>query len=92
MCATPTRGLCGRFWPTPRTPAGVLRGDVPVKHLKLCLLDLMNWAIFWFRPDQEMSPERLSETFAVLFLEGARVSSADGEVVRGDRDGEASGA
>ena len=72
--------------------AGVLRGDIPAKHLDLCLLDLMTWAIFWFRPDQEMSPERLSETFAVLFLEGARVSSADGEVVRGDRGGEVSGA
>lgn len=69
--------------------AGALREDIPVKHLELCLLDLMNWAIFWFRPDQEMSPKQLSETFAVLFLEGAANGQQNGKVVR---DGETSGA
>lgn len=60
--------------------AGALRKDIPAKHLELCLLDLMNWAIFWFRPDQEMSPHQLAETFASLFLVGA-------QAVRDDRDG-----
>ncbi len=48
-----------------------LRADVSAKHLTLCLLDLMNWAIFWYRPDDELSPEALSNTFASLFVEGA---------------------
>jgi len=51
--------------------AGVLRGDLPAKHLALCLLDLMNWAIFWFRSGEELSPERLAGVFTTLFLEGA---------------------
>jgi AcrR family transcriptional regulator len=50
---------------------GVLRRDIPVRHLALGLLDLMNWAIFWFRPDGELSPEQLAQTFATLFIEGA---------------------
>lgn len=49
-----------------------LRTDVSAKYMTLCLLDLMNWAIFWFRPDDDLSPEGLSKTFASLFVEGAR--------------------
>lgn len=48
-----------------------LRTDVSAKYLALCLLDLMNWAIFWFRSDSDLSPEALSRTFAALFIEGA---------------------
>ncbi|MEW6636815.1 MAG: TetR/AcrR family transcriptional regulator [Actinomycetota bacterium] len=51
--------------------AGVLRSDLPAKHLALCLLDLMNWAIFWFHSGEELSPERLAKVFTTLFLEGA---------------------
>lgn len=72
--------------------AGALRGDIPAKHLELCLLDLMNWAIFWFRPDRGMSPEQLAETFAILFLEGAQDGRAEGEGVRDGRGGEVPGA
>ncbi|QYJ16596.1 HTH-type transcriptional repressor KstR2 [Rubrobacter xylanophilus DSM 9941] len=51
--------------------AGVLRDDLSAKQLALCLLNLMNWAIFWFRSGEELSPERLAEVFTTLFLEGA---------------------
>jgi AcrR family transcriptional regulator len=72
--------------------AGALRGDIPAKYLELCLLDLMNWAIFWFRPDRGMSPEQLAETFAILFLEGAQDRRVGEEAIRNDRDEEVSGA
>lgn len=48
-----------------------LRVDISAKHMTLCLLDLMNWAIFWFRPDDELTPQSLSNTFSSLFVEGA---------------------
>lgn len=50
--------------------SGVLRDDIPVKHLCLCLLNLMNWAIFWFKPGEELSPEHLAELFTTLFIDG----------------------
>ncbi len=71
--------------------AGALRRDLPVKHLELCLLDLMNWAIFWFRPDHELTPEQLSETFTVLFLEGAADRRTSGKSVNGGSKGMSSG-
>lgn len=52
-----------------------LRADVSAKYLTLCLLDLMNWAIFWFHPDDDLSPDALSRTFAALFVEGAAQAS-----------------
>jgi len=52
--------------------AGVLRSDVPVKYLSLSLLNLLNWSIFWFQRDGGLSPGRLAEYLATLFLSGAR--------------------
>lgn len=63
---------------------GGLRTDLSAKYLELSLLNLMNWAIFWFRPNQEMSPEQLSETFATLFLEGAQAVRTDVKLAHDD--------
>ncbi len=51
--------------------AGRLRGDIDSKLLTLSLLNLLNWTIFWFDPDDELSPEQLGETLAAVFVEGA---------------------
>jgi len=44
---------------------------VPARSLTLALLSLLNWPIFWFRPDGRLTPEALADLLASLFLEGA---------------------
>jgi TetR/AcrR family transcriptional regulator, cholesterol catabolism regulator len=56
--------------------AGLIRSDIPVKYLKLALLDLLGWTIFWYRPDGELTPEALADIMTTLFLDGAGVGSA----------------
>ena len=51
--------------------AGRLRNDIDAKLLTLSLLNLLNWTIFWFDPDDELTPERLGEILADVFVEGA---------------------
>jgi AcrR family transcriptional regulator len=62
--------------------AGAIRSDVPVKYLALSLLDLMNWAIFWFKPDGGMSPEQLGELFVTIYLEGVADSAHEQTAAR----------
>lgn len=50
--------------------AGVLWKEASVKELGLSLLNLLNWTIFWHRPDGELSPERLAELFEEIYLRG----------------------
>jgi AcrR family transcriptional regulator len=52
--------------------AGELRTDVSAKLLRLALLNLLNWTIFWFRPDGTLSVEQLAKTFASIFIDGGR--------------------
>jgi TetR/AcrR family transcriptional regulator, cholesterol catabolism regulator len=51
--------------------AGVVRRDVAARNLTLTLLSLLNWPVFWFRPDGELPPEAFAELLASLFLDGA---------------------
>jgi AcrR family transcriptional regulator len=51
--------------------AGRLRSDVSPRDLTLVLLSLLNWPIFWFRPDGRLTPEALADLLATVFLEGA---------------------
>jgi AcrR family transcriptional regulator len=51
--------------------AGAVRGDIPVKYLALGLLDLLNWAIFWYVPDGDLSSDQLADVFAAMYLSGA---------------------
>lgn len=60
--------------------AGALRGDVPVKYLALSLLNLLNWSIFWFQRDGDLSPGRVAEYFATLFLSGACKAAEGGHL------------
>ena len=47
-----------------------MRRDVTARNLTLALLSLLNWPIFWFRPDGELTPVALADLLASVFLEG----------------------
>jgi len=50
---------------------GFLRTDSDAGILTLLLLNLMNWTIFWYRPEHGVSPEDLVAEIERLFLQGA---------------------
>ena len=50
--------------------AGRLRADVPAKYLCLSLLDQLNWAIFWFKREGELSAEALADLLATIYMNG----------------------
>jgi hypothetical protein len=55
--------------------AGVLRSNVSASLLTLLLLNLMNWTIFWFRPDGELTVDELVGHVLDLATQGARTPS-----------------
>lgn len=69
--------------------AGVLRADIPVKYLSLSLLNLMNWSIFWFQSDDELSPDRLADYLTTVYLAGAGKSAEGLPMVAESRAGTA---
>jgi AcrR family transcriptional regulator len=50
--------------------SGVIRADIPPKHLSLALFNLLNWTALWFHPDETLSPGQLSELFTDIYLNG----------------------
>ncbi|QIN77458.1 TetR family transcriptional regulator [Rubrobacter marinus] len=50
--------------------AGVLWKEASAKELELALLNLLNWTIFWYRTDGELSPEDLAKLFEKIYLGG----------------------
>ena len=54
--------------------AGSIRADISSRLMGRCLLNLLNWTIFWFHPDGEMSSQELARVFESIFVEGARAS------------------
>jgi AcrR family transcriptional regulator len=60
--------------------AGQVRRDYSPKYLSLMLFNLMNWSIFWYRPDGELTRDQIAEMTATLFLEG--VATGTGSKVR----------
>jgi len=50
--------------------AGLIRADISSSLLARCLLNLLNWTIFWFDPDGEMAPHELASVFDSIFLRG----------------------
>ena len=67
--------------------AGALRADVPVKYLNLALLNILNWAVVWFRRDQELQADRLTDLFAPIYLTGAARPGAARDAIGGYRAG-----
>jgi TetR/AcrR family transcriptional regulator, cholesterol catabolism regulator len=55
--------------------AGFLRTDIPAKYLCLALLNIVNWAVLWFRGDEALSAEQLAEIFARIYVDGAATSA-----------------
>ncbi|MGH3085826.1 MAG: TetR/AcrR family transcriptional regulator [Rubrobacteraceae bacterium] len=51
--------------------AGVLRSDMSAKELQLGLFNLLNWTIFWYRTDGDLSPGQVSGLLKSLYLDGA---------------------
>jgi len=49
---------------------GVIRADIPAKYLKLALFNLLNWSIFWFRPNGPLAPAGLGKILAEIYLGG----------------------
>jgi AcrR family transcriptional regulator len=58
--------------------AGSIRADVSAPLLSRCLLNLLNWSIFWFDPAGPMSTEELGSVLVSIFLEGALPSFMKG--------------
>jgi len=52
--------------------AGVLRTDLDAKYLTLSLLSLINWSIFWFRPNGRLRADQLAALMFDIYLKGAR--------------------
>lgn len=50
---------------------GALRGDIPSQHLTLALLNLLQWPVFWYRPDGELDPAGVGDLVGTIFLEGS---------------------
>jgi AcrR family transcriptional regulator len=55
---------------------GEVRADVQARVLSLALLDMLNWAVFWYRKSGQTTPEELGVVLADIFLNGASSSSA----------------
>jgi AcrR family transcriptional regulator len=54
---------------------GAVRTDIPTKYLCLALLNILNWAVLWFRDDDALSSDQLAEIFARTYLQGATTSA-----------------
>lgn len=50
---------------------GIIRSDLDAKYLTLTLLNLLNWAIFWYDPSGPLSPAELAAIFFAVYIEGA---------------------
>jgi TetR/AcrR family transcriptional regulator, cholesterol catabolism regulator len=55
--------------------AGFVRADIPAKYLCLALLNILNWAVLWFRGDEALSAIQLAEIFARAYIDGATTSA-----------------
>ena len=51
--------------------AGALDTKIEVEVLTLLLLNLLNWTIFWYRPEMKLSADEIADRMVTLFLRGA---------------------
>jgi TetR/AcrR family transcriptional regulator, cholesterol catabolism regulator len=51
--------------------AGSIRNDIPSRYLYLALLNVLNWAMLWYRKGQMLSEEELARMFTSIYLAGA---------------------
>lgn len=50
--------------------AGVVRTTQSARHLTLGLLNLLNWTMFWYRPDGNFSPSEVADLLGSIFFDG----------------------
>lgn len=51
--------------------AGAIRTDIPARYLNLALLNILNWAVLWYRRGQTLSEEELARMFTSIYFAGA---------------------
>jgi AcrR family transcriptional regulator len=51
--------------------AGAVRADIEPRYLYLALLNILNWAVLWFRRGQNLSADPLARMFTSIYLHGA---------------------
>jgi hypothetical protein len=47
-----------------------VRTDIKARYLTLALLDLLNWAIFWYQRGGRLSTAELGELLAEIYVDG----------------------
>ena len=52
--------------------AGAFTPEIPAKQLELGLLNLLNWTIFWYQPDGDLSPDDVARLFERIYITGVR--------------------
>lgn len=50
--------------------AGVLRADISAQLLRVALLSMLNWIMFWYKPEGVLTPEAVADVMKHVFLEG----------------------
>ena len=58
--------------------AGQIRTDVHPKYLTLMMFNLLNWSIFWYRTDGELSPDQIAQMMSAVYFDG--VATVRGKV------------
>ena len=61
---------------------GQIRSDITPKYLTLAMFNLVNWSIFWFRPDGELSAEQIANLLGTIFLDGVATNRAQKGIKR----------
>lgn len=59
--------------------AGQVRSDIDAKYLTLALFNLLNWTIFWYNPDDELSEQAIAEILWSVFSLGVTGARPDGQ-------------
>ena len=52
--------------------AGAFTPEIPAKQLELGLLNLLNWTIFWYQPDGDLSHDDIARLFERIYITGVR--------------------
>ena len=59
--------------------AGQVRSDIDAKYLTLALFNLLNWTIFWYHPDDELSEAAIAQILWSVFSGGATTARPEGQ-------------
>lgn len=70
--------------------SGQVRSDIDAKYLTLALFNLLNWTIFWFDPEGELTEAAIAGILWSVFSTGT-VSTASDTSVRHGSQGKGSG-